>query len=319
MSLVCNAGVWGDTGRTPLGLSAIKLSLDYFQRVESLPPDNLTSLAFQEQKRMNRSWFSTLNSIFINYGGLISNPGARRPGPRAILSEMESSFKDMWLLSVRSSSKLTFYSSINHSFKREGYLDLTSKDARFNLTRLRISAHNLEIERGRYSNIARDERLCKGCLIIGISSVDDEDHLLYDCTPHGGLRANLPTAVRKALSMSPAIADDRRSCLRSLFDDANENHDNRTILKQLGLFIRDCFKQREPARPPLCPSRVCVYDVRVCACVRVCVCVCVCVFGRVSVCVCVCVCVCMCTCVCRVQSVVPSPSVGFILITSTIF
>ena len=98
----CNAGVWGDTGRTPLGLSAIKLSLDYFQRVESLPPDNLTSLAFQEQKRMNLNWFSTLNSIFINYGGLISNSGARRPGPRAIFSEMESSFRDMWLLSCSS-------------------------------------------------------------------------------------------------------------------------------------------------------------------------------------------------------------------------
>ena len=125
--------------------------------------------------------------------------------------------------------------------------DLTNKDARFNLTRLRISAHNLEIERGRYSNTARDERLCKGCLIIGISSVDDEGHLLYDCTPLGGLRANLPTAMRKALSMSPGTPDDRRACLRSLFDDANENHVNHTILKQLGLFIRDCFKQREPA------------------------------------------------------------------------
>ena len=32
-----------------------------------------------------------------------------------------------------------------------------------------------------------------------------------------------------------------------------------------------------------------------------------------------CVCVCMCTCVCRVQSVVASPSVGFILISSTFF
>jgi len=43
-----NIGVWGDTGRTPLGFSAIKLSLDYLQRVESLPPESLTNLAFQE-------------------------------------------------------------------------------------------------------------------------------------------------------------------------------------------------------------------------------------------------------------------------------
>ena len=213
----------------------------------TVPANQLVENQLRVENQLNLSWFSTLNSIFTNYGGLIPSPGAGGPGPRAILSEMESSLKDMWLVSVRSSSKLTFYSSIKHSFKREGYLDLTNKDARFNLTRLRISAHNLEIERGRYSNTARDERLCKGCLIIGISSVDDEGHLLYDCTPLGGLRANLPTAMRKALSMSPGTPDDRRACLRSLFDDANENHVNHTILKQLGLFIRDCFKQKEPA------------------------------------------------------------------------
>ena len=59
--------------------------------------------------------------------------------------------------------------------------------------------------------------------------------------------------------------------------------------------------------------------IRVCVCVRVCayvrVCVCVCVFGRASVCVCLYVYV----CVCQVQSVVASPSVGFILISSSFF
>ena len=51
------------------------------------------------------------------------------------------------------------------------------------------SVHNLKIkiERGSYvldhSNMTGDECLCKGCFVIGISSVDEEINLLYDCTP----------------------------------------------------------------------------------------------------------------------------------------
>ena len=240
-----NIGVWGDTGRTPLGFSAIKLSLDYLQRVESLPPESLTNLAFQEQKRLNLSWYSTLNTILVNYREFLPSSRTDRDNPRVIVSEMETIFKDIWLHSVRSSSKLAFYSSIKQAFAREEYLDLTNKDARFQLTRIRISAHNLEVERGRYANLERCDRLCKACLVIGISSVDDEAHLLYNCTPLGGLRAALTPALKDALSMSLPHPADKISCLSRLFKDVNKNPAHHTLLKQLGLFIRDCFEQRD--------------------------------------------------------------------------
>ena len=64
--------------------------------------------------------------------------------------------------------------------------------------------------------------------------------------------------------------------------------------------------------------RVCVYA---CVCVYVCVrmCVCVCAYVCLGVRVCVCVCLYVYVCVCQVQSVVASPSVGFILISSSFF
>lgn len=46
---------------------------------------------------------------------------------------------------------------------------------------------------------------------------------------------------------APPNTDNRLASLMSLFYHANENPSNHTILKQLGLFIRDCFKQRELA------------------------------------------------------------------------
>ena len=44
------------------------------------------------------------------------------------------------------------------------------------LARLRISAHTLEIERGRYTKLKREEQLCKACL-----KIEDEPHFLLDC------------------------------------------------------------------------------------------------------------------------------------------
>jgi hypothetical protein len=44
------------------------------------------------------------------------------------------------------------------------------------LARLRISAHTLEIERGRYKKLKREGQLCKACL-----KIEDEPHFLLDC------------------------------------------------------------------------------------------------------------------------------------------
>ena len=50
------------------------------------------------------------------------------------------------------------------------------ENKRKSLTRLRISAHTLEIERGRYKKLKREERLCKTCL-----KIENEPHFLLDC------------------------------------------------------------------------------------------------------------------------------------------
>jgi hypothetical protein len=51
-----------------------------------------------------------------------------------------------------------------------------SNTIRKSLTRLRISTHTLEIERGRYKKLKREEWLCKACL-----KIEDEPHFLLDC------------------------------------------------------------------------------------------------------------------------------------------
>ena len=52
-------------------------------------------------------------------------------------------------------------------------------EQRRSLTRFRISAHRLNIERGRYQKIPRHERFCLRC---NNSLVDDEKHFLFSCS-----------------------------------------------------------------------------------------------------------------------------------------
>jgi hypothetical protein len=50
-------------------------------------------------------------------------------------------------------------------------------DERILLSKLRISNHNLEIERGRHRGLQAKERICKLCL----KEVEDEIHFLLKC------------------------------------------------------------------------------------------------------------------------------------------
>ena len=78
-------------------------------------------------------------------------------------------------------NKLRFYSTIKSSFSREPYLDaVQSRNQRSFLTRLRCSAHRLEIEKLRYSTPPTPAhlRFCKFCCS---GEIGDEEHFLLRC------------------------------------------------------------------------------------------------------------------------------------------
>ena len=55
---------------------------------------------------------------------------------------------------------------------------------RANITKLRISSHNLYVERGRYENpiVPREDRWCTYCYTnSGQKHIENEDHVLFHC------------------------------------------------------------------------------------------------------------------------------------------
>ena len=94
----------------------------------------------------------------------------------------------------RTLDKLRTFKTFKNNYKMENYICVKlDKHLNFNLAKLRISNHQLEIETGRYKKKVIDQRLCKiynenGC-------VEDEFHFLMTCKAYQTERNEFFTKV----------------------------------------------------------------------------------------------------------------------------
>ena len=92
----------------------------------------------------------------------------------------------LYYTDINNYNRLITYARFKHEFHRENYLDFkANKKYKVALTRFRLSSHDLRIERGRYENIARAERICKFC---NMSMIENEYHFLLVCPLYAELR-----------------------------------------------------------------------------------------------------------------------------------
>ena len=126
------------------------------------------------------------------------------------------------------------YQKYKFNFRREIYLnEIENKNHRRYLTKFRISAHNLEIEMGRYKNKPRDERLCSGCL-----KVENEVHFLFECNSYSTLRDDFTSSISSIVPNYLKLNNDQKNIYLMTCEDKN-------ILRLTSLFIFNCFKRRE--------------------------------------------------------------------------
>ena len=87
-----------------------------------------------------------------------------------------------------------YIGSNKSEFQPEAYLQLISNHHhRASVTRLRISCHNLYVERGRYEKplVPRENRHCLFCFSqSGLTSVETELHVLQECPLYNWCRRN---------------------------------------------------------------------------------------------------------------------------------
>ena len=81
--------------------------------------------------------------------------------------------------------------------KKPAYTDVGKfKEDRSTLCKFRISAHSLEIEKGTYYNIQRENRVWLSCKA---GKVEDELHLFLDCLSYAHLRQDFFEKIKSVL------------------------------------------------------------------------------------------------------------------------
>ena len=145
-----------------------------------------------------------------------------------ILHELEN-------IKMSNSGKLLFYSQTIDTSKYELQDCLKfpiQKSIRASLSKLRISAHPMEIECGRYKKKTKpkDTHFCQICITL----VENEHHFIYECPLYHSLRLKFYPALSN-VNPNESTIDHCRKLL---------NPDNVVHSRHLCEFLHECFKLR---------------------------------------------------------------------------
>ena len=171
------------------------------------------------------TWYSRVEKMRISFGLKFSSFSKIDAVGQLIKKKIKSKFEQFWLNKIREiklgndnkdHNKLRFYSQIKGCFKKEPYIDMVPNRAqRSDLTRLRISASHLAVEKLRYQTprIPEEKRYCKYCTPSGKDNylegyVDNEQHFLVFCESftlkRNCLFGRLENIIPGFLSLTPA-------------------------------------------------------------------------------------------------------------------
>ena len=186
----------GDLGRYPVFLTSLSqcLKYKYFLQTEA-SPESLVSHAMTEMTTMTVQsqdcWLYRVRNIESLLG--LPDIKSKKTLPKQYITKyIRGKFYRFWLDQVNKEKigtdgqdhkKLCTYKTFKGSFTPEPYIDFVkNRNQRKYLSRFRLSAHCLDIERLRYKNIPLSERICRFCSHTNDNkkSLDDEFHF-FQC------------------------------------------------------------------------------------------------------------------------------------------
>lgn len=204
----CNLACRGETGRLPLAISGILLSLKYWLHINDpnicnfdkrFTYQSLSSDSNEETSSYNEQIKCFLELSGFEHVWLNKCTFSTKKFINAVKNKLTDRYNDYFMKAIsgeitvnngRKLEKLRMFKNFKSSYKSEKYLNLNlEKHIIFNFSKLRISNHRLEIERGRYKDLPADKRFCKIC--NDNVSVEDEFHFVMMCNAYCDLRYKL--------------------------------------------------------------------------------------------------------------------------------
>ena len=173
-----NWAVISETGRLPMVLKIFNSMLKFLLHMKASKSKILIAALNTNRELASNTWSASIKKVlaFCNLEWEDLSLYDINKSRRFLVEK----FKSEWLVKkgrLQVSGKLDLYASIKVNFEQESYLKLTDFSSRNAISKMRISAHGLPIETGRYSGIPRNERVCPLCN----NGIGNELHYLLEC------------------------------------------------------------------------------------------------------------------------------------------
>ena len=247
-----NVATLSELGRYSLKLDIQKTITKYLLRFNILDKDRLAYKAYQEEMNnlsFRKNWIdysktmldkNGLSFIFLNH---IDCKYTSKQIIDKVIETLETRNKDIFkqviMHHIHNSSntntgKLSFYGTLKENFGKEIYLNIKNFNNRKALSELRMSAHKLEIEKGRYVNVNRNDRICRNC---NSGLIEDEKHFILKCSAYSVHREGLFSFICQELGID--LKHSGLDGIKAIFLQKDVN-----IMNKLAVFIRNCWEKR---------------------------------------------------------------------------
>jgi hypothetical protein len=244
-----NTAVRAELGRLPLLISVAVATISYWINITA-STDKLVYAAYREDIKLDscghKNWVTLVRTILKRCH--MSNDWQRQhvkdraKALKKVQTELEAQFKDVFFNDLNSDTgcngisgnKLRTYKLIKNEYIIEPYLrgGLPSYVTRA-ITKIRIGAHRLEIEKGRWRKptpTPANERFCRHCK----DAVEDEVHFISYCPLYAQHRNDL-------LKSSPEV---KQLSGMELFTTVLTTNDYNVSL-QVGIYICRALNKRQ--------------------------------------------------------------------------
>lgn len=246
-----NVAVLLELGKHPISTYMHYQAIKYFSRLSSIRSERLLHESYNDEKRkfesgengfinyitnvLNRIGMSNLWIEQIEYDK--NNAVEKTPITKTILTRLHDISSQTALTHLQNTKKLSFLKSLKVIYKNENYLKIKNFSNRRAITKLRTSNHTLAIEVGRWSKVERENRICKQC---AEHKIEDEIHLLFECTKYTAGRKTTFEIIKGTTNIDLSIKGNEIENLQLLF-----NSSSLSSLNALGKFIKDSLSNRE--------------------------------------------------------------------------
>ena len=238
-------GIYGETGRYPIAIEAVVNAAKYWHRLQTMDENSLAHKAYTEMKRMHIDdvWTTALESLI--HKANVSHDQSQYQLIKTIKSVLQHQYTTYWqhkLFDDKNKphgNKLRSYRTYKTIFQKEEYLKIKSMSIRSDFARLRLSAHKLHIETGRYVDAANrkdpSDRICSFCTS---NICEDEYHFVMKCTLYDDYRQNM---IHNMCDLFPNFTeyDDNQ---RFIWLMSNLNCD---VISEFTKYVHSCFVRRK--------------------------------------------------------------------------